>query len=336
MTSDRKGAPTPKGHGMSLREIEFESFNKRDTVHAWRYAPVTEPVAVVQLIHGLGEHSRRYLHLISSLVANGIVVVANDHVGHGKTGMESGIWQDTGDTGWETYVEDEYSLTQIAKEEYPDLPYFIFGHSWGSMIGRAYMTRHGEELDGLMLCGVVEQWLGADQIDRQALQAEIDAGRGAEPAPDALLGQLFAGATDRFGDDPHPNDWIAAFRPIVDDHAVDPFNNFNAHMTTRFLKDFVDINDVATAPDIAEHFPLDLPVLLLAGDQDPVGNYGEGVYHAANKLWKRGLRDVRTVVYSGLRHEVHNEPESRDEVEAEILVFVFLNSQVAADDDLVE
>ncbi len=311
---------------MALQEITFDSFNKRDTVYAWMYTPVEEPVAIVQLIHGLGEHSRRYLHLISELVAHGFVVVANDHVGHGKTGMESGIWQDTGDTGWQTYVEDEYTLTQVAKDEYPDVPYFMFGHSWGSMIGRAYAAKYADQLDGLMLCGVVEQMAGVDAMNRDDIQDEIDAGRGEEPAPMELLGQLFAGANERFGEDPHPNDWIAAFRPIVEDHALDPFNNFNAHMTTRFLKDFVDLYDVATADDIADNLPLDLPVLLLAGDQDPVGNFGEGVYHAANKMWKRGLRDVRTVVYSGMRHEVHNEPGSRDQVEDEIATFVYLNS----------
>ena len=73
---------------MSLREIQFMSANGRDTIQAWVYEPVGEPRAIVQVVHGLGEHSRRYLHLISALLDAGFVVVAGDHAGHGRTAMQ--------------------------------------------------------------------------------------------------------------------------------------------------------------------------------------------------------------------------------------------------------
>ena len=75
---------------VALQEITFTSANGRDTVQAWVYEPVGTPTAVVQVVHGLGEHSRRYLHLTSTLLDAGFVVVADDHAGHGRTAMGSG------------------------------------------------------------------------------------------------------------------------------------------------------------------------------------------------------------------------------------------------------
>ena len=75
-----------------LHEITFKSFNKRDTVYGWVYVPATEPVGIIQLIHGFGEHSRRYLHMIVKFMDAGFIVAADDHVGHGKTAVENGTW----------------------------------------------------------------------------------------------------------------------------------------------------------------------------------------------------------------------------------------------------
>ena len=92
-------------------------------------------------------------------------------------------------------------------------------------------------------------------------------------------------------------------------------------MSARFLQGFVDIYDEANADSWYATISNDLPVLILAGDQDPVANYGEGAYHVANRLRETGHADVRTRVFSGVRHEVHNESTTRAEAEAEIVGF---------------
>ena len=139
---------------MSIREISFPSNNGRDTVKAWAYSPLGAPRAVVQLIHGYGEHSRRYLHMIGKLNAAGFVVYADDHIGHGKTGYDGGTLGDPHSGGYMTYVNDEKALHDIAVKDYPDLPYFVFGHSWGSLLARCYAAHYGEDLAGLLLCGL--------------------------------------------------------------------------------------------------------------------------------------------------------------------------------------
>ena len=102
---------------MSIREISFPSANGRDTIKAWAYTPLGKPRAVIQLIHGFGEHSRRYLHMISKFQAAGFVVYADDHIGHGKTAYDSGTMGDPHSGGYMTYLTDEKALHDIAVTE---------------------------------------------------------------------------------------------------------------------------------------------------------------------------------------------------------------------------
>ena len=117
-----------------LHEISFKSFNERDEVQGWVYVPACEPKGIIQLIHGFGEHSRRYFHMIVAFMDAGFIVAADDHVGHGKTAIVNNTWGDWGHKGAHTMMEDEHILTGIVKEMYPNLPYFMFGHSMGSFI----------------------------------------------------------------------------------------------------------------------------------------------------------------------------------------------------------
>ncbi|MGO1562098.1 Lysophospholipase; Monoglyceride lipase; putative [Actinomycetales bacterium JB111] len=301
---------------MALHEVEFTSHNGRDAIQGWIYEPVVPARAIVHIIHGLGEHSRRYQRLITILLDEGFVVVADDHAGHGKTAMVSGVWQDAGEDAAATVVEDERTLLAKARERHPDLPYVVFGHSWGSVIARGIVD---EEIDGLILCGIAARWTGIEStIDRAALAS----GDQEAPADPVLVEQFFDRFTERCGPDPRPTAWVAADANIVQDHSVDPLNNFGAPMTLRFLRGFVELYDQVNAEEWYGTVRDDLPVLILAGDQDPVAGYGEGAYLVANRLVDSGTTDVRTVVWADLRHEVHNEPESRDELADEVITFV--------------
>ena len=302
---------------MSIREIIFPSANGRDTIKAWAYTPLGKPRAVLQLIHGFGEHSRRYLHMISKFQAAGFVVYADDHIGHGKTGYDGGTLGDPHSGGYMTYLKDEKSLHDIARADYPQLPYFVFGHSWGSMLGRAYAALYGEDLAGLMLCGLVSQFKGceleyADPGIRAALAADPY-----QPSGE-WFGKVFTGMTDRIESPNGPADWIAVNPDIVADHGGDMFNTFDT--TLELVWDLVELYHFIENPEWAAMVPSGLPVYLISGDQDPCGNYGEGLYHVANLLAESGNR-VSVKAYSGYRHEIHNELELRDEVEAGLISF---------------
>lgn len=305
---------------MAIREISFQSYNERDTIQGWVYTPIVPPRAIVQVVHGFGEHSRRYLHMILRLLDAGFIVCADDHVGHGKTASDNGTWGDYGFKGYITTTEDEHTLHGLVTKEFPNLPFFLFGHSWGSMIARDYASKHGDALNGLILCGTVSLLENIRQL-RAGLKKLVDDNQGDQVNPE-YLGELLGSFTARYENVRTPNDWIATDIGVVNDHASDPFNNFSSPPNVQALFDFVDLWVDISSKDWAATLPNGLPVYLIAGDQDPVGNYGEGVYQVANWLWATGKKNVKTQIYSGYRHEIHNEPEIRDLVEDGILDFL--------------
>ena len=234
---------------MSIREINFPSANGRDTIKAWAYTPLGKPRAVIQLIHGFGEHSRRYLHMISKFQAAGFVVYADDHIGHGKTGFDGGTLGDPHSGGYMTYLWDEKYLHDIAHMAYPDLPFFVFGHSWGSMLGRAYAALYGDDLAGLMLCGLVSQFKGCEiEYNDPAIRAAVAADP-YQPSGE-WFGKVFLGMTDRIENPNGPADWIAVNPDIVSDHAGDPFNTFDT--TLELVWDLVELYHFIESPEWAE------------------------------------------------------------------------------------
>lgn len=303
---------------MATYELSFLSFNERDTVKGWIYTPIVAPKAIVQVVHGFGEHSRRYMHLILQMLDAGFVVCADDHVGHGVTAATGNTWGDYGFKGYATTTEDEKTLHDLVAEKYPGLPYFMFGHSWGSMIARDFTVKHGDLLNGVIYCGTTAVRENTKELAKQ-LKELIDGGQGAAVKPE-FLGEMLKDFNVRYDNVTTPNDWVALDRNVVADHARDPFNNFQVPPNVQALYDFaqlwLDIGSCAWAAKVPK-----IPIYLIAGDQDPVGNFGQGVYEVANWLWQTG-KQPKTRIYSGYRHEVHNEPEIRDEVENGIIQFI--------------
>lgn len=311
---------------MALREITFPSANDRDEIQAWLHTPLGTPRGIVQIVHGFGEHSRRYHHLIGTLLDAGFVVAHDDHVGHGSTARRNDTWGDPGEAGWETTVLDERRLHDAVRAElrqagHAELPFTMFGHSWGSMIAREYAARHGDDLEALVLCGVVYGMRQDETMSRMAEDA-LAAGRAAEPALD-VAEAVFGPMTARYTDVRTANDWIACDPEVVDDHAADPLNMMTVGAPTyQLFADFAALMAAVTGAQWAARMPVDLPVHLIAGDQDPAGNYGEGVYAVANLLAEAGSRSTSTMIYSGWRHEIHNERAIRAEVEADVVSFL--------------
>ncbi len=302
-----------------LREVNFLSYNGRDTVYGWIYVPACEPEGIIQLVHGFGEHSRRYLHMITSFMEAGYIVAADDHVGHGKTAVENNTWGDWGDKGFETMMEDEKKLHDLVCGIYPDIPYFMFGHSMGSFITRMYMAKYGSDLNGATICGTTGVWPGLDE-SIAAVQKLVDEGKGEESDPTLagnLMGWMFARCPEgvKIG-----NEWICDDPYVQKDHAEDPFDAFTKPTKNRAWLYFLQMMKDITGPQWAEKVPADLPVYNIAGDQDPVGQYGKGVYETANWLADTGHK-VNTNLYSGYRHEIHNYSDIREIVEEGIIDF---------------
>lgn len=302
-----------------LHEVSFSSFNERDQVQGWIYVPASEPKGIVQLIHGFGEHSRRYIHMIAAMLEAGYIVAADDHVGHGKTAVVNGVWGDWGGRGCHTMMEDEHSLTRLVKDMYPDLPYFLFGHSMGSFIARDYAACYGEELAGVTICGTAGIFRGAREAGEKLREA-LEAGRGMDSDPD-FTAQLLGWMCERCGEVSIGNEWICADPFVQRDHAADPFDAFTKPTSNRSLYDFTEMMRCIEGTEWAGRVPKQLPFYNIGGDQDPVGEYGKGIYEVTNWLTDTG-HSVKTKVYPGYRHEIHNYKEIKNQVEEGIIAFM--------------
>lgn len=303
-----------------LHEVKFRSYNEVQDVYGWIYVPACKPKGIVQLVHGFGEHSRRYFHMIVKLMDAGFIVAADDHVGHGKTALENDTWGDWGTKGCKTMMEDEHTLKALVQEKYPDLPYFIYGHSMGSIILRQFMAKYGEELTGAIICGTV----GPDAVPCEdgikALKPLVDAGKGKEADP-ALLGNLLGGLFARIEEVKLGNEWICHDPYVQIDHAQDPFDAFTKPTSNEALLQFVEMIQEVNTPEWAAAVTKALPIYNIAGDEDPCGSYGEGVLKVSKWLEETG-HDVETKLYENYRHEIHNYADLKDEVEAGIVAFL--------------
>jgi alpha-beta hydrolase superfamily lysophospholipase len=187
------------------------------------------------------------------------------------------------------------------------------------MLARGYAANYGNDIKALVLCGLVSQMKGCEvMLNDKAFESEIVNGNGAKRGG-GWMAKVFLGMTERFPNAGSPNDWIASDSNIVADHAADPFNCFNP--TIQLLYDFVKLSGYIDTKDWAAKVPSKIPVYLFAGDKDPCGNYGEGLYHVANDLANTG-HEITVKAYSGWRHEIHNERAIRDEVEQGIIDFI--------------
>jgi alpha-beta hydrolase superfamily lysophospholipase len=193
----------------------------------------------------------------------------------------------------------------------------MFGHSMGSMIARDFSTKYGNELAGAIYCGTTGIFLNTHEV-KAKLDVAIADGKAHESDPAyvaELMGWMFVrceeGAT--LG-----NEWICSDPYVQRDHAEDPFDAFTHPTHNISLRDFIDMMLIIEGEEWAAKVPTSLPVLCIAGDQDPVGNFGEGVYSCANWLTATG-HDVETKLYTGYRHEIHNYDSLKFDVEETII-----------------
>ena len=303
-----------------LHEVSFLSYNERDNVQGWIYVPAAKVKGIVQLVHGFGEHSRRYLHMICKMMDAGYIVAADDHVGHGKTAIVNDTWGNWGHNGAQTMMEDEHRLKELVQEKYPDIPYFMFGHSMGSIITRQFIAKYGDELAGAVICGTVDPDAIPCEEGIRQLKPLVEAGKGDEADPE-LLGALLGGLFARIEEVKLGNEWICHDEYVQLDHANDPFDAFTRPTSNEALLQFIEMIDEVKGTEWAAKVPAALPLYNIAGDEDPCGSYGEDVKQVAGWLEETG-HNVKTKLYEGYRHEIHNYNDIKDEVETGIIEFM--------------
>jgi len=244
-----------------------------------------DPRAVIHIAHGLGEHAARYGRLADALVVGGYVVYADDHRGHGRTGVAMGGLGPLGPRGMVGTLDAVHTFSRFAQSEHPGVPFVLLGHSWGSLLAQKFALQWGRELHALVLTGT--RLMMPPFRDMPSFNDDF------EPA-----------AT--------PYDWLSRDAAEVAKYLADPWCGFPP--------DFPNDEMVVLAGPPTDAVPASLPILLMNGSVDPVGGEesGRALAHAYRGV---GVNDVTFLCYPGARHEVFNET-NRDEVTADLLAWL--------------
>lgn len=291
------------------QEVHFASTDGRSSIYGAIWVPLLEggrnPKGLVQLVHGMSEHSGRYRDFAAFLVSAGYAVCANDHIGHGGSVSSDGYGYLPPDRGVDIMLEDVDRMRRIAQDVVGhDVPYLVFGHSMGSLIVRAYIARHGEGITGAVACGTADRPAAIPLFGRFLIRmAALFRGWHAKAT-------IFNNLANRrytrdFRNENSPLAWISRNAENVRAYIADEVTGFTISLGAMYA--LMKLGGEAMSAKTAKKVPPSLPVLFIAGADDPVGGNGRDVEHAERRLHAAGVADVGLILYGGMRHEVLNE-----------------------------
>ena len=292
---------------VQISDFTFPSSDGIHQIHSRLWQPDGPVRRVVQLVHGVAEHIARYDAFARYLAEHGCAVAGDDHLGHGQSvddPAELGWFAE--EDGWDRLVADEKALHDLLRERFPGVPMVLFGHSMGSFIARTYLGVHPGEYAACVLSGTGRQSAAVCRAGRFLAQREI-AAHGSKYRSPTLQKLAFGSYLKRIEAPIGPNDWICRDEAVIRAYDADPLCGFTA--TAGLMRDMMTGLYTIGRRDHMARMEKTMPILFLAGSEDPVGGYGKGVEKVAAAFRKAGMRDVTVTLCPGCRHEVLNELE---------------------------
>ncbi len=293
------------------KQFHFGSKNGRTAIHGVEWMPESgECRAVLQIIHGMTEFIERYRPFAEYLTQKGIMVVGHDHLGHGASVNSREEWGYFAEHPSATLVADIHKLRVRMQKEYPGLPYFMLGHSMGSYMLRKYLCIHNENLAGAILMGtgyvpdpILKLGLGLCDVTAKCKGWDYRS---------KFLQSLMYGKPyrkyDLYGRD-YENSWLTKDAEIVKEYYADPRCTFLFTINGYYgLLEAIRYDNQKTN---IRKMPKDLPLFLVSGADDPVGDFGKGVKRVCRMYREAGIRDLTCKLYENDRHEILNETDRR-------------------------
>ncbi|MCL1813690.1 MAG: lysophospholipase [Treponema sp.] len=294
----------------------------------WQQEPeAKKPVAIIQIAHGMAEHSLRYGRLAKTLCSKGFEVWAADMRGHGKTADLSvndagkgGLLGHTADNdGFFRVVKDLRILTgyitEKTKHEYGELPFFMLGHSWGSFLVQAFIENPGHDikLKGCILSGTrgpggAKIALGAPVLALLALL------KGKRRVSKIAVAMTKGPYNKPFKPNRTASDWLSRDEKEVDAYEADPLCGYDC--SSGFNRDMIGGLAATHKKNAIARIDKDLPVYIFCGSADPVGDMGTSPTVLVNAYREHGISDLEFVVYPEARHETINETNREEVAEA--------------------
>ena len=292
---------------MNTEQLSFASADGQSAINAilWTPGAGQQPKAVVQLVHGMAEHIMRYEGFAEFLCDNGLAVCGHDHIGHGDSAKSV---EDFGHfavaDGERVLVEDVDALRKLVAERYPNLPYFIFGHSMGSFVLRSYLAKYGAGLAGAIICGTGNTPTATSAAGNKLchLLARI---KGPKHRSKLVDGMAAGGYGKKIPDANGPLDWLSHNAENVAAYEQDERCGFMFSVTAYAA--VTALTRETSDPACVARYPKDVPLFYIAGSEDPVGDFGKGVREAYQLAADAKVADVSIKLYEGMRHEILNE-----------------------------
>ena len=309
---------------LSTVEKLYTKVPSKDKIHKlnvviWKPKDYTKVKAVLQISHGMIEFIERYDEFATYLVENGYAVVGHDHLGHGSTVNNQDEWgYFVKQEASQTVVEDVYRVTCKIKQIFPDTKLILLGHSMGSFIARRYLMTYGKELAAAIIMGTGSQ----PKLTLFAGKLVIKIWKliyGDKHRSKFIEKVMFGTYNKRFSDNSMGKEWLTKDEEIRKWYCNEPGCSFlftlNGYQmileTLGFIQRQTNIDKI----------PKNLPIYIVAGKDDPVGNYGKGVEHVYNVYKRTGIKDISIRLFENDRHEILNETD-RQMVYKDILTWL--------------
>lgn len=305
---------------MAKEEIfDFLSKDGKTKVHGVKWMPESgEYRAILQITHGMIEFIERYREFAGFLTEHGYLVAGHDHIGHGESVADRADWgYFAAENPSDVLVADMHRLRTIISQENPGVPYFMLGHSMGSYMLRKYLSLHGEGLAGAVI-------MGTGSVPDRTTKLGIGVVKllakffGWHHRSSLVKNLSFGGPYKKFdmaGADTG-NSWLTKDTEIVDFYYHEPKCSF-----TFTLNGYLGLFEAVlfdNQPENIARIPKHLPILMVSGKDDPVGDLGEGVKRVYRQYQKAGILDVTCKLYEDDRHEILNETD-RETIYQDIL-----------------
>jgi len=304
---------------MRKEEIYYDSRDGVNKVYACYWIPDGEIIGILQLVHGMCEHMGRYDEFATYMAECGILVVGNDHIGHGKSVKTKEDWGYFCENDPVTVVvRDIHRLKKMTQEKYPGKKYVILGHSMGSLMLRNYLFKYGKGIDGAIIMGTASH--KAPELYSGMLLLKIIAAFKGWKYRSAFADSLVAGDSNKAIKNPRTkSDWLSRDPEMVDKYIADEACGFMFTLNGEYTV-AESVRRLNNKKELAA-MPKDLPVLFVSGSDDPVGNFGKGVNRAYKQFIDAGMKKTSMKLYPGSRHEPLNEI-CRQEVYSDMFDYV--------------
>ncbi len=292
---------------MTKKEFTYRSCDGVTDIHAITWLPDRDVQAVLQIAHGMAEHIDRYDEFATYLAGKGFAVVGNDHPGHGrsvKSEEDLGYFHEK--YGNRYVLGDMHQLHGFARRQYPDVPYFMLGHSMGSFLVRQYITMTCENLSGVIIMGTGYQpWL---TLEAGQLLCRLIAAFKGWHYRSALVDSLGMGSYNRrFEPGETGLEWLNSDAGRRQLYIDDPLSGYR-FTVSGYYQMFAGMKTLTSKRKLSA-MDKDLPILFTSGEDDAVGDFGKAVRKVYRQFLDVGMRHVDLKLYRDDRHEILNETD---------------------------